>query len=64
MEKPKLRVLDIAFFFSLFLGNLAENLRGKALFPIFILENKLFYIYSLKVIWGYSDRHNGEFSPN
>ena len=41
MFKPQLRVLVIAYFFTFFLGDLAENLRGEALFPSrkAILEN-------------------------
>ena len=36
--KPKLCVLDIDFLFTFFSGGKAENLRGKALFPIQILS--------------------------
>jgi len=42
----KICVLVIAYYFNFFLGVLAENLRGLALFP---LNNKLFLIFSNRI---------------
>jgi hypothetical protein len=49
--KPQFRVLVIAFFFTFFLGDLAENLGGEALFPKIFYPNscqKLYRIYCIK----------------